>query len=314
MKGSETKLLQFMEGADKRFVIPVYQRKYDWKCENCRQLYNDLKRVIAHGRKSHFFGSIVSEVVPNGSTIEYHIIDGQQRLTTVALLLLAICDFFKRKDAKSVSTDLGEEITERFLISKWAKENDKIKIRPVKSDRETFFKLFEDEEDFAPSSNLTINYRFFKEELAKGGISVEKLYDAIGKLEIISITLDPDDNAQLIFESLNSTGLALTEGDKIRNYVLMGLPVRKQEEYYHRYWLNIEECTQNDVSGFARDYLSIKLQSTPPINKVYRAFKDYAENASLEIETLLEKAGNHRHASLLHGSSELERKREAGDR
>ena len=90
MKGSEAKITGFMEGADKRFIIPVYQRKYDWKQENCRQLWDDLKKTVRDKRDSHFFGSIVSSVVPNGSKIEYHIIDGQQRLTTVTLLFLAI--------------------------------------------------------------------------------------------------------------------------------------------------------------------------------------------------------------------------------
>ena len=85
MKGSEAKMLGFMEGADKRYVIPVYQRKYNWKYENCQQLYDDLKKIVIDGRDSHFFGSIVSAVVPNGSKIEYHIIDGQQRLTTITL-------------------------------------------------------------------------------------------------------------------------------------------------------------------------------------------------------------------------------------
>lgn len=83
MKGSEAKMTGFMEGADKRFVIPVYQRKYDWKLDNCRQLFDDLIKIVQDSRSSHFFGSIVSSVVPNGSKIEYHIIDGQQRLTTV---------------------------------------------------------------------------------------------------------------------------------------------------------------------------------------------------------------------------------------
>ena len=87
MKGSESKMKDFMEGNDKRFIIPVYQRKYDWKYENCKQLYEDLKKIITDNRESHFFGSIVSAVVPNGSKIEYHIIDGQQRLTTITLLL-----------------------------------------------------------------------------------------------------------------------------------------------------------------------------------------------------------------------------------
>ena len=90
MKGSATRILSYLEGADKRFVIPVYQRKYSWKEENCAQLYEDLKKVIRHNQSSHFFGSLVSSIVGNGATIEYHVIDGQQRLTTVTLLLLAI--------------------------------------------------------------------------------------------------------------------------------------------------------------------------------------------------------------------------------
>ena len=107
---------------------------------------------------------------------------------------------------------------------------------------------------------------FFCRMILKEEISVDDLFAAIGKLEIISITLDPGDNAQLIFESLNSTGLALTEGDKIRNYILMGLSPHEQNSFFDTYWLKIEKCTAGDVSGFVRDYLSIKKQLTPTIN------------------------------------------------
>lgn len=287
MKGSEAKMTGFMEGADKRYVIPVYQRKYDWKYENCRQLYDDLKKIVIDGRDSHFFGSIVSAVVPNGSKIEYHIIDGQQRLTTITLLLLAIRNLIAQGKVSTDEGKLDEQISQRFLISPWASEDDKIKLRPVKSDREALIKLFGDEEDYDLSSNLTINYQFFYDMVMKEEVPVADLYAAIGKLEIISITLDQGDNAQLIFESLNSTGLALTEGDKIRNYVLMGLPAQYQTKYYDTYWAKIEKCTANDVSGFVRDYLSIKQQVTPTVNNVYKAFKNYAESVSLPIDTLL---------------------------
>lgn len=287
MKGSEAKMTGFMEGADKRYVIPVYQRKYDWKYENCRQLYDDLKKIVIDGRDSHFFGSIVSAVVPNGGKIEYHIIDGQQRLTTITLLLLAIRNLIAQGKVTTNEGKLDEQISQRFLISPWASEDDKIKLRPVKSDREALVKLFGDEEDYDHSSNLTINYQFFYDMVMKEEVPVADLYAAIGKLEIISITLDQGDNAQLIFESLNSTGLALTEGDKIRNYVLMGLPAQNQTKYYDTYWAKIEKCTANDVSGFVRDYLSIKQQVTPTVSNVYRAFKNYAESVSLPIDTLL---------------------------
>ena len=288
MKGSEAKMTGFMEGADKRFVIPVYQRKYDWKLDNCRQLFDDLIKIVQDSRSSHFFGSIVSSVVPNGSKIEYHIIDGQQRLTTVSLLLLAIRNLIMQGKITSAEGKLDEQISQRFLISPWAKEDDRIKLRPVKSDRDALTRLFGEEEDFDPTSNLTLNYRFFCDQLLKEVVPVDELYAAIGKLEIISITLDHGDNAQLIFESLNSTGLALTEGDKIRNYILMGQPPLDQTRLYDTYWTTIERCTGNDVSGFVRDYLSIKQQITPTISNVYRAFKEYAENAKLPIETLLE--------------------------
>ena len=287
MKGSGTRMFGFMEGADKRFVIPVYQRKYDWKQANCRQLYDDLKKITLSGRKSHFFGSIVSSVVPNGSKMEYHIIDGQQRITTVSLLLLAICNLVKEQKITCTKERLGEEIRQRFLIAPWAEPDDQIKLRPVKHDREALAKLFGAEEDFDPASNLTLNYRFFCDQLLKEEIPVEELYDAIGKLEIISITLDQDDNPQLIFESLNSTGLALEEGDKIRNYILMGQPYQEQTRLYNHYWIKIEQCTRNEVSSFVRDYLSIKQQVTPTIDNVYRAFKTYAEGNEMPMETLL---------------------------
>ena len=154
MKGSEAKMTAFMEGADKRYIIPVYQRKYDWKLENCRLLYDDLKKIITDNRGSHFFGSIVSSVVPNGSKIEYHIIDGQQRLTTVTLLLLAMRNLIANGVISSGEGKLDEQISQRFLIAPWAKEDDRIKLHPVKSDREALERLFGDEEDYDNSSNL----------------------------------------------------------------------------------------------------------------------------------------------------------------
>lgn len=287
MRGSGISLLQFMEGANNRYVIPVYQRKYEWKQDNCQQLYMDLKRVVAQKRNSHFFGSIVSSVMPDGAKIEYHIIDGQQRLTTITLLLLAIRNLVIAGKVKSQFGKLDEEINMRFLTAPWSHDGDTIKLHLVKSDRDALEKLFGPTEDFDPTSPLTQNYQFFCNEILKEELSVDALYAAIGKLEIISITLEQGDDAQLIFESLNSTGLALPEGDKIRNYVLMGLSPRDQKQLYEDYWCKIETCTNDDVSVFVRDYLSIKQQTTPTISAVYRTFKEYAETSMLPTESLL---------------------------
>ena len=225
--------------------------------------------------------------MPNGSKIEYHIIDGQQRLTTITLLFLAIRNLIAQGKVASGEDRLDEQVSQRFLLSPWAKEGDRIKLRPVKSDRDAFERLFGDEEDYDRASNLTINYQYFYDILQREEVPISDLYAAIGKLEIISITLDQGDNAQLIFESLNSTGLALAEGDKIRNYILMGQKPEDQNRYYDSYWTKIEKCTLNDVSGFVRDYLSVKQQMTPNINNVYRAFKNYAEEKCLQTEVLL---------------------------
>ena len=259
MKGSEAQLLVFLEGSNNRYVIPVYQRKYDWKINQCRQLFDDLKKLVAEGRKSHFFGSIVSQIVPGGSKIEFHIIDGQQRLTTVTLLLLAICNLIRTGKVQAIQSQLDEQIMERFIIDKWPGNDSRIKLRPVEKDRSALEKLVAgDEEEFERASNLTVNYQYFCDRILEEKIPVDSLYQGVGGLQIISITLDQEDDPQLIFESLNSTGLALTEGDKIRNYILMGLSPEKQETYYNGYWTKIEGCTGNDVSAFVRDYLSVK--------------------------------------------------------
>lgn len=289
MKGSEAQLVNFIEGANNRYIIPVYQRKYDWHIDNCQQLYSDLVKIIDGNRSSHFFGSIVSDVVPNGANIEFHIIDGQQRLTTITLLLLAISNLIKKGLVSSSQNELDEQILERFIVSKWAKEDERIKLKPVRSDRAALAKLVAgDEEEYDYLSNLTINYKFFCDQLLRNDINVDDLFDAITKLQIISITLDHDDNPQLIFESLNSTGLALTEGDKIRNYVLMGLSPKEQEEFFDKYWSKIENNVGKDVSQFIRDYLSIKQLITPALSAVYASFKTYVSDNQLPIQVLLE--------------------------
>ena len=258
MKGTECKFVKYMEGADKRFVIPVYQRNYDWKTENCKQLYDDLVKIIKEHRKSHFFGSLVSVYNPDGHNEEFLIIDGQQRLTTVSLLFLAMYNLIDKGIIVSETANLKQRIFEEYLVDKWKPEDTRIKLKPVKNDQKAFGKLFSDSTEHIRESNLTVNYDYFYDRIQKQEITIDQLYDAICCLEIINIRLDRDDNPQLIFESLNSTGLDLSEGDKIRNFILMGLPPKEQEVYYEKYWNKIEVCTKYDVSAFIRDYLSVK--------------------------------------------------------
>lgn len=287
MKGSEQRLVEYMDGAKKRFVIPVYQRNYDWKMENCKQLFDDLVKIIRNGRKSHFFGSIVSVYNPDGRNSEYLIIDGQQRLTTVSLLFLAMYNLIENKIIVPKEQSLAQQLYEDFLVDKYQPKETRIKLKPVKNDSKAFVKLFDESSEHIQNSNLTVNYNYFYDRIQRNEISIDELFDAICRLEIISIQLNQDDNPQLIFESLNSTGLALSEGDKIRNFILMGLPTKQQEDFYEKYWNRIEECTGYDVSAFIRDYLSVKQAAIPQINRVYYTFKAFVEENSIETEALL---------------------------
>ena len=288
MNGNAQKLIKYMDGASKRFIIPVYQRNYDWKMEHCKQLYDDLVKVVRQNRKSHFFGSIVSVQSETGTMEEFLIIDGQQRLTTISLLLLAIYHLLCSGKLTSRDHQLTDKILKKYLIDEYEPEEKRIKLKPIKNDQKAFGILFEKDEERIPDSNLTINYQYFYDRIQRGELSVDELFDAICRLEIINISLNHEDNPQLIFESLNSTGLDLSEGDKIRNYILMGLPNDLQTKFYEKYWNRIENYTDYDVSSFVRDYLSIKQQSTPNMNSVYPAFKKFVEDAEqADIEPLL---------------------------
>ncbi len=287
MRGNEAKLLEYMEGAKKRFVIPVYQRNYDWKIDNCKQLYDDLVRVVRHHRPTHFFGSIVSQYQPNGRYSEYLVIDGQQRLTTVSLLLLAMYNLIQDGKVVPSTSTMAQEILEEYLVDKHQPKETRIKLKPVKNDRHAFERLFDLDEENDVNSNLTYNYDYFYNRIQKEEISIEELYDSLFTLEIINIELTAGDDAQLIFESLNSTGLALSEGDKIRNFILMGLPAKTQNDFYEKYWNKIELCTNYDVSLFVRDYLSVKQQAIPPMNKIYITFKGFVDENQIDTEALL---------------------------
>ena len=310
MNGNAQKLIKYLDGASKRFTIPVYQRNYDWKMEHCKQLYDDLVKIIRQNRKSHFFGSIVSVQSESGTMEEFLIIDGQQRLTTISLLLLAI--YHLLSSGKMVSRDhqLTDKILKKYLIDEYEPEEKRIKLKPIKNDQKAFGILFDQDEEYIPDSNLTINYRYFYDRIQHGELDIDELFDAICKLEIINISLNHEDNPQLIFESLNSTGLNLSEGDKIRNYILMGLPNDQQTKFYEKYWNRIESYTDYDVSSFVRDYLSIKQQSTPNMNSVYPTFKKYVEDAEVaDIEPLLKDLLEYakRYAFLIKGGHSDER-------
>ena len=287
MKGQPRRLVQFLEGTAKRFIIPVYQRNYDWKSENCIQLYNDLVNVVKQKKETHFFGSVVSY---NCSRNEIVIIDGQQRITTVSLILIAMVNAMKKGKCVPQDSTLCDRIMNEFIVDKYQKTERKVRLKPFRDDCDAFDNLiYKNEDDFLPNSRVTINYRFFYDKITKDRtLTVDELYSAIDSLEIIDIELEPShgDDPQLIFESLNSTGLDLTESDKIRNFVLMNLPPDIQENYYDTYWNKIERHCRKELDGFVRNYLTIKTSQIPTMSGIYPAFKNYAKGIN-DIETVL---------------------------
>ncbi len=289
MIAKEGYIVRFLDGADKKFVIPVYQRPYSWKKSNCELLIKDLQEVSRCNYPSHFFGSIVYVENDIGGCHEYVIIDGQQRLTTVSLLLLAIRNYIADNNIENGIN--GLKITEAYLTDKYAAGEKKLKLKLVQGDDDAYDRLIENISPIT-NNNVTVNYEYFYNEVLKKSTNdeIKNLYDSIMKLMIVNISLSPHngDDPQLIFESLNSTGLDLEESDKIRNYVLMKMDSVKQERIYRNYWEKLEEkVSKNDINKFIRYYLAVKTRELANENKLYFVFKAYRESQGGAIEDIL---------------------------
>lgn len=287
MKGDAQPLIKFFDGSDKRFIIPLYQRNYDWKEDNCEQLFQDLIKLHKSDRKSHFFGSIVSSI--QSGTEDRYIIDGQQRITTVSLMLIAMVNAKKEGLIEADDAKLVEKIFKRYLVDEYQEDERKVKLKPIKKDMQAFDALlYKPKDQYIKESNVTRNYDFFYDKIIHCGLTLDELFETIKKLEVINIRLDEDDDPQLIFESLNSTGLDLSEADKIRNYLLMSLAPAEQDDLYSRFWNPIEEFTKYDPSSFVRDYLTMKQGKIGRIDRIYFIFKEYAGNTGIGRAALLE--------------------------
>lgn len=287
MEARQISIEDFLSSNKTRFIIPVYQRNYDWREKNCLQLFDDIKEASKRENiKSHFMGSIV--YVSNSETEsidlkEYVIIDGQQRLTTITLFLKALYDVI-------LDENLKEEIYETYLINKRLDEQNKIKLKPIKKDDESFRKLLKNDFDtIDKNSNIYKNYIFFKEKLLELDNTIE-LFKGFKKLFIVHIALNRrDDNPQLIFESINSTGVSLSQSDLIRNFLLMDKEAEEQTKLFENYWFKIEEnLSSENISDFVRDYLTMKQNKIPNKSEVYEAFKKFVYENKFDVKELLD--------------------------
>lgn len=270
---------------NKQFLIPVYQRYYSWDLEQCRRLWNDIVEMQKKGKVGHFVGSIVNiaeQAMPTGVQ-KYMIIDGQQRMTTLTLLLLALRDYaIKNPEDQTIN---ARRIDNMLLKNEYEVGDERYKLLLTETDRDILMKLV-DEKPIAEDtkSKLLDNYRFFVGKIADKELPPAEIYESIGKLQIVNITLDRTvDDAQAIFESLNSTGKELSESDLIRNYVLMGLEPAEQTYVYEHLWRPMELLFVYETQGsimdrFFRDYLTMKLTRIPKQGRVYEEFKLYHLN------------------------------------
>ncbi|MFP6139301.1 DUF262 domain-containing protein [Helicobacter pylori] len=295
MKADATTLLGFFkENQNNQFVIPIYQRLYSWGKEQCKQLWDDIIKIGGNDKMNgHFIGSIL--YVLDGNTHSNNtllIIDGQQRLTTITLLFIALrnhsSDEVKRKEIES------------YLINSNKDGDKKFRLILSESDKDTLLFLIDKNKrkPSEPSLKIVENFKLFEEWIRKNTDKLETIFKGLEKLMIVWIALKKEkDDPQLIFESLNSKGIELTQTDLIRNYIVMETEVEKQESFYNQYWRAMEEnfkqsekqSKREDLfNKFVRHYLTIKTREIPNINKVYEAFKSYQQERGIETEALLQ--------------------------
>ena len=273
------------------FRIPVYQRNYDWSESNCNRLLDDIYGIMQSGDK-HFLGTIVFMAAKSGGFAlqEYIIIDGQQRLTTLMLILKALSVV-----AESVGDDCYHEIEEQYLHNKYCDEEFKVKLKPIKSDNNQFLLLLEDKlDEMDEDTHIYHNFMLCKESLerwAEKGINPSQVLDALTKLEIVEIVLTKgEDDPQVIFESINSTGLELSNADLIRNYLLMNAD--DQEKLYENYWLYIEKTLRNkmdysNLDAFFMQYIVYKTSKPVNSRQLYNSFVKLFKDSGYSQESIL---------------------------
>ncbi|WP_187937525.1 DUF262 and DUF1524 domain-containing protein [Helicobacter pylori] len=300
MKAREATLLEFFEqNQNNQFVIPIYQRLYSWGKEQCEQLWDDIIKIGGNDKMNgHFIGSILYARVDDTHSSPLLIIDGQQRLTTITLLFIALRDHLNDED-ELLEKFSHQKIQNRYLINSDKDGDKKFRLILSESDKDTLLSLIDKNKrkPSEPSLKIVENFKLFEEWIRKNTDKLETIFKGLEKLMIVWIALKKEkDDPQLIFESMNSKGIELTQTDLIRNYIIMETEVEKQEDFYNQYWRAMEEefkqskkqsKREDPFNKFVRHYLTIKTGKIPNEKRVYKAFKDYQQKEGIEIEDLL---------------------------
>ena len=292
MKANETKVDKFLATNETTFAIPVYQRNYDWNLVQCKQLLFDIIETGKNEKvNAHFIGSIVyvhDDVYTASGLTELTIIDGQQRLTTITLIFIALYRLAQQLE----NPTLVSRIHKTYLINEFAPEAEKLKLKPTDNNKEALRHILNSSEgeEFNGYSRIIENFNFFKSHINKENF--DTVLRGLNKLIFVDIALDRQkDNPQ---RSLNSSGLELSQADLIRNYILMGLSRTNQEKIYKSYWEVIEKNAKDEilnksrVSDFIRDYLTLINKEIPNKGEVYVKFKSQYPTTTIdELENVL---------------------------
>lgn len=283
-------LLDLLTGS-LRFAVPVYQRRYSWGETQCRQLWSDIVTAGRHPDRTHFTGSIVwmqdGGIGPDGVS-RCLLIDGQQRLTSVTLLLIALAEY-AREHPENLRFSADMLIDRGYLVDKYATGEGRYKLTLSGDDREVLHSMCD--HVIAPDrpnqanidSRLEANLDLFR-SLVAAIDDANVVWNGLQRLEVVSVTLDQGrDEPQLVFESMNSTGLDLETSDLVRNYMLMGCPMAEQNTLYADYWLPMERVLGNlSFDAFLHDWMVVTLKK--PVLKgraMYAEFKRFAADSSL---------------------------------
>ena len=285
MRAVETKLSEFLTKQQVQYSVPIYQRTYSWREEQCKQLWDDIMCAGSKPKISaHFIGPIVyikESPFQVARLSELLVIDGQQRLTTTILILEALA---RRLGSTEVEGFSAEMIRNLYLSNQYQKGEDRYKLLLSKTDKESLKAVVDQKGDGILSLHIGRNFAWFSERVnGLDGDGVVALCRGLNKLIIVDITLERgNDKPQRIFESMNSTGLDLSQADLIRNFVLMDLDKDEQNRLYEEHWRRMEvdfgqEGYEKHFDVFMRHYLTLQTRSIPNRRKVYKAFKDHAD-------------------------------------
>ena len=288
MKANDTQIRIFLEGT-KQFIVPLFQRTYSWKRENIEKLWEDLEDTKNGNESTHFFGSFVTMPIPSSASgvSKYIIIDGQQRLVTIFIFLVALRN---RIIEINPGYEKKDEINELYLINKYHPK-DKYKVVPTQADRKIFFTILDAVNPFVDSNHLIIEtYKFFSDKLsAMSDLNdLVSLKDTIlSKFSVVDIRLERGDDPYLIFESLNATGTPLTQADLVRNYLFMRLSPNNQQNVYDEIWFPMQQKLQDYLENFIRHFLAMN-GNIPNYNKIYATFKDIADEKAKSEEDVID--------------------------